>query len=233
MKKTRQLLISLLTLLCCSTGAWALNQDGEGNYLLSTAQDWKDFATLVQTMPTANAKMTADIDLGDDQTMIGIGTSEPDANGSSNIKYQGTFDGQGHTLTVHYVAEDHITAPFRFIQEATIKNLRVDGNITTAFRNAGGIVGICFGQQKHSYIENCISSVNIISSHVNTGDFYGGAWHGGIASRLHYYGQLHITDCIFNGSISGENSGVVWGGILGLPDGTATITNCLQTGTFD
>ena len=211
----------------------ALKQDGEGNYLIGSVQNWKDFATLIQTTPTANAKMTADIDLGTDQTMIGSGTSNPDNDGSSNIKYQGTFDGQGHTLTIHYVAEDNITAPFRFIQEATIKNLRVDGDITTAYRHAGGIVGTCFGQQKHSYIENCISSVNIISSYVNNSDFYAGAWHGGIAARLHYKGQLHITDCIFNGSISGENKKVVWGGMLGIPDGTVTITNCLQVGTFD
>ncbi len=50
---------------------YTLQQDGEGNYLLGSAYDWKLFATLVQTTPTANAKMTADIDLGDDQTMVG------------------------------------------------------------------------------------------------------------------------------------------------------------------
>ena len=68
---------------------------------------------------------------------------------------------------------------------------------------------------------------------MNNGDFYDGAWHGGIAARLHYHGQLHITDCIFNGSISGENKSVIWGGMLGIPDGTAIFTNCLQVGTFD
>ena len=203
----------------------SLEQDAEGYYLLGSVQDWKEFAALVNGGNiTANAKMTADIDLGDDQTMVGI----------ESVYYQGIFDGQGHTLTVHYVAEADVTAPFRFIQQATIKNLRVDGTITTAFHNAAGIVGSCFGQKIHSYIENCVSSVNIISSYVNTnGDFYGGAMHGGIAATLNYYGQLHITDCIFNGSISGENKGVVWGGMLGIPDGTATFYNCLQIGTFD
>ena len=210
-----------------------LQQDGEGNYLLGNLLDWQEFAELVKTTPTANAKMTADINLGDDQTVIGVGGSNFDNDGSDYIKYQGTFDGQGHTLTIHYVTDDHVIAPFRFIEEATIKNLRVAGSITTTIRNAGGIVGICFGQYKNSYIENCISSVNIISSYVNNGNFYDGAWHGGIAARLHYHGQLHITDCIFNGSISGENKSVVWGGMLGIPDGTVTFTNCLQVGSFD
>ena len=214
-------------------GEGGLAIDEEGYYLIGTADDWKMLATVVEDGEyDAKARMTADINLGDDQTMIGSGTTDPDADGSANIKYQGTFDGQGHTLTIHYVATEHITAPFRFIQEATIQNLRIDGTIVTAYRNAGGIVGICFGQQKHSYITGCVSSVSISSSYVNIGDFYGGGWHGGIAARLHYYGQLHITDCVFNGSISGETQRVVWGGILGIPDGTVTITNCLQTGTF-
>ncbi len=210
-----------------------LVQDTDGYYLIGNVEDWRRFAMYVDDgFVDINVRMTADIDLGLDQTMIGSGTTDPDSNGSANIKYQGVFDGNGHSLKINYVATEHITAPFRFIENATIKNLHVWGSITTAYRNAGGIVGICFGQQIHSYIENCVSSVHIFSSYVNTGDFYGGAWHGGITARLHYYGQLHITDCVFDGSIRGENSRVVWGGMLGIPDGTVTITNCLQLGEF-
>ena len=210
-----------------------LVQDTDGYYLIGNVEDWRRFAMYVDDgFVDINVRMTADIDLGLDQTMIGSGTTDPDSDGSTNIKYQGVFDGNGHSLKINYVATEHITAPFRFIENATIKNLHVWGSITTAYRNAGGIVGICFGQQIHSYIENCVSSVHIFSSYVNTGDFYGGAWHGGITARLHYYGQLHITDCVFDGSIRGENSRVVWGGMLGIPDGTVTITNCLQLGEF-
>ena len=212
----------------------ALKQDAEGYYLIGTVDDWKMLAILVDEGETdAKARMTADIDLGDDQTMIGSGPADADVDGSTQIKFQGIFDGQGHTLTINYVATEQITGPFRFIQEATIKNLHVKGTISTEYIHAGGIVGICFGQQKHSYIENCISSVNIISSRVNTGGFYGGSMHGGIIGKLQYYGQLHIDDCIFNGSISGETRDVVWGGFVGLPDGTVTISNSLQVGTFD
>jgi hypothetical protein len=50
---------------------------------------------------------------------------------------------------------------------------------------------------------------------------------------LYFFGQLHISDCIFDGSISGETRNVVWGGFLGLPDGTVTIENSLQIGTFN
>ena len=58
------------TLLCL--GAMALEQDPNGCYMLGSVQDWKDFADIVEnTDQSANAKMMADIDLGDDQTRIG------------------------------------------------------------------------------------------------------------------------------------------------------------------
>ena len=212
----------------------ALSQDTDGYYLIGTVNDWKMLAMLVEDDEVdAKARMTADIDLGDDQTMIGSGIIN-DNNAIGVICYQGIFDGQGHTLTVNYTATENVVAPFRYIKDATIKNLRVRGTIATAYKNAGGIVGYCVGQQIHSYIVNCISSVDIISSFVNNSDaFYDASHHGGIISGILYYGQLHIDDCIFNGSISGETKGVTWGGMVGFPDGTVTLTNCLQMGTFD
>ena len=210
-----------------------LKTDGEGFYLIGTVDDWKMLSILIDDGEyDAKARMTADIDLGNDQTMIGSGINQ-DNYGTGCVLFQGIFDGQGHTLTVHYNTTELYVAPFRYIQNATIKNLRVDGTITTTNRYAGGIVSGCFGEQIHSYITNCISSVDITSNYVNTGGFYEGARTGGIVAQLFYYGQLHITDCIFDGSISGETQGVLWGGFLGLPDGTVTIENGLQIGTFD
>ena len=210
-----------------------LKQDADGYYLLASAEDWKRFAMYVDDGFTdMNVRMISDIDLGTDQTMIGSGQAANDYGGTGSIKYQGTFDGQGHTLTINYVASNAYTAPFRYIQNATIKNLHVQGSITTSYGCAAGIVSVCYGQQIHSYIENCVSSVHIFSSFSSPGGFYGSASHGGIAANLNYYGQLHITDCVFDGSIRGENRDVVWGGMMGIPDGTVTLTNCLQVGEF-
>ena len=211
----------------------ALVQDADGYYLLASAEDWKRFAMYVSDgFVDMNVRMISDIDLGTDQTMIGDGQAANDYGGTGSIKYQGTFDGQGHTLTINYVASNAYTAPFRYIQNATIKNLHVQGSITTSYGCAAGIVSVCYGQQIHSYIENCVSSVHIFSSFSSPGGFYGSASHGGIAANLNYYGQLHITDCVFDGSIRGENRDVVWGGMMGIPDGTVTLTNCLQVGEF-
>ena len=70
--KMKKLFTLLTLLLGISSGAWAIEQDTDGYYLIGSVQDWKDFAAIVNsgTNTAANAKMTADIDLGDDQTMI-------------------------------------------------------------------------------------------------------------------------------------------------------------------
>ena len=211
-----------------------LKIDEEGYYLIGTVNDWKMLATIVDDGESdIKARMTADINLGDDQTMIGSGTLN-DNDGNGSISFQGIFDGQGHTLIINYIAAGDITAPFRYIKNATIKNLRVKGTITTGYKSAGGVVGYCIGQQIHSYVANCVSSVDIISSYVNNADaFYDSSHHGGVIAGILYYGQLHVDDCIFDGSISGETKGVTWGGMVGFPDGTVTLTNCLQKGIFD
>ena len=121
MTTVKHLFISLLVLFGYTAGAWAIEQDSDGYYLIGSVQDWKDFATVVATTNNANAKMIGDVDLGDDQTHIGSVAQ----NGTT---YTGTFDGQGYTLTVAYVGGSRqIVAPFTNVQGATIKNLHVDG----------------------------------------------------------------------------------------------------------
>ena len=106
-------LLSILLFTAISVGAWALDKDADGYYLIGSVQDWKDFAALVETTPTANAKMIADIDLGDDQTMIG----------TSDQPYGGTFDGQGYTLKVDLYVAGMTAAPFRYVNGATLQRM--------------------------------------------------------------------------------------------------------------
>ena len=59
MKKT----VALAGLVLCASSGFALQQDGDGFYIIADSSDWSDFATLVKTMPTAKVKMVSDIDL--------------------------------------------------------------------------------------------------------------------------------------------------------------------------
>ena len=221
-----------LTLCVCDTrGVWSnlatetfkgnpapdLTKDDEGYYLLASADDWKAFAKLVETEPTANARMTEDIDLGDDLTMVGY---------DFNLPYRGIFDGQGHTITVNYDRTgisyseniEQGAATFLCVKNATIRNLHVTGSINTSTKFVGGVVGLVL--DNNNLIENCRSSVCIASSVSAEGSI------GGIASHMTSGYAVVIRDCLFDGSINAPNA---WGngGILGYLNGTATIENCL------
>lgn len=192
-----------------------LKQDGEGNFLIESVQDWNDFATIVNNgiNRTANAKMTANIDLGTDQTMMGNPT----------YPYGGVFDGQGHTLTVHLnIASDGI-APFHKIDGATIKNLAVAGSVTGGIHSAG-LVG---GMPEYSTF-NLISNVMVSATITTTGSHCGGILgHGGSTENT------TIQDCLFNGTINGKDGGSTVGVIWGWQTyGHANIISCLENGTY-
>ena len=181
----KRLLISLLTLLCCGTGAWALGRDTENYYILRSLQDWQDFASLAQTVPTINARMIADIDLGSDQTMIG----------SESVPYEGIFDGQGHKLTVAY-SQAGITngiGPFHAVGAATIQNLHVDGSMLTDC-GIGGIAGIIAG---NATIQRCWVSASMQSVGSKYTGTIGGFCSWCAAANCH----LTIEDCLFDGVI--------------------------------
>ena len=220
MNKTKHLLIILLALFGFSLGAWAIEQDTDGYYLIGSVQDWDDFAALVQTTPTANAKMIADVDLGDDQTHIG-------STAQNGTTYKGTFDGQGYTLTVAYVGGSRqIVAPFTNVEAATIKNLHVAGSISSVFAFIG-VVGYVRGWGSTTTVSNVWMSATMS---IQTGEWaQSGAIVGGFNN-----GSVVVSDCLFTGSFT-SNQGGYCGCFVGYnySAGTITQTNCLSTGTFN
>ena len=151
--------------------------------------------------------------------------------GRSDNRYQGTFDGVGHTLTLnltHTGGGDAFIAPFKFVHGAIIKRLHIIGTINTDGTMAGGIVGDSRGT---STIQNCRSSVTISSSVSNDGT------HGGLAGRVDD-GELTIADCLFDGIItytgSDQSKTHSCGGFVGWKSDNALlkINNSLQAGDF-
>ena len=116
---------------------FALNQANDGYYLIGSEQDWRNFASLIQTTPTANARMTADISV---TTMVG----------SSDKPFSGIFNGDYHTLTVNISGSGEKTAPFCYVKEengvtAVIRRLKV----TT--EDSSAIVAVrCISRDAHS-----------------------------------------------------------------------------------
>ena len=190
-----------------STAAWALS-DVNGVYQISSAADWEAFAALVNGGEVnACAVLTDDIDTGIDGTMIGVA----DAQGQ---RYDGTFDGQGHTIKINLFPEVDYTGIFRYIGwRAVIQNLKVEGTITTESKFAGGIVGCGRG-----VIRNCWSEVTIKSN--RSGD----ATHGGI-SGYGFSGTV-IENCLVKTVILGESTQNC-GGVVGWASNPVNIVNCL------
>ncbi|MBQ8467549.1 MAG: FIVAR domain-containing protein [Prevotella sp.] len=225
MKKNLRFLLVLAIGWLTSTGAFALEQV-DGVYQIGSAQDFKEFAAVVNSdgrQHKLNAVVTQDFTL-DELVMVGA---------PSNA-YSGTFDGQGHTVTIDFTMEtggqDGECGLFRRINGATIKNLKVAGSITTKGQLAGGVVS---GIWQTAVVENCVSTVTITDTQSGDGT------HGGIVARVSDKGGANaiiIRNCAFLGTI--EASGRTGsGGILGWPDnaggGQVVIENCLMAGTLN
>ena len=188
---------------------FALNQANDGYYLIDSEQDWRNFAALIQTTPTANARMTADISV---TTMVG----------SSDKPFSGIFNGDYHTLTVNISGSGEKTAPFCYVKEengvtAVIRRLKVTGSISTADKFAGGIVGYSEGQVN---IIGCGCSVTIHST-VN-----GDGSHGGLVG--YSSGALYIEGCTFTGKMLTTAGTYKCGGFIGWNGGaTARMSSSL------
>ena len=198
---------AMLTLIV-SMSAWAL-ETVDGIYQIGSAADLNEFAELVNSGTTdANAVLTANID---NYAGAMIGTVE--------TYYAGTFDGRYHTINCALEATEMRCALFRSLS-GTVRNLNMTGTITSSFQKVGGIACYLYG----GTIENCVSSINIIST------FNGDGGCGGIISTSGLPGGV-IKNCVFAGSIQGantENSGGIAAWITSTSD--LALTNCLVIG---
>ena len=187
-----------------SMSAYALEKVN-GVYQIGTADDLEEFATLVNGGEVyANAVLTADIDRGVDGTMIG----------TENQKYQGTFDGKGHTIKIDMYPEVANAALFQYTGfGALIQNLKVQGTITTANKFAAGLVARNYG-----IIRGCYVDITINSS------VPGDATHGGIVAVG--YGGTTVENCLAKIAITGETT-TNCGGVVGWAEKRSNIVNCL------
>ena len=214
-------LFSLLAMLMTfSTSAYALEKT-DGVYQIGTADDFVAFAQVVNGGDrTANAILTANIDLGSTTTQIGVGGD-----------YQGLFDGKGYSITIALPDRTDGEGPalFRGIgNRGIVQNLKVQGTITTgtykhsaAIANyTAGIIRCCFadvtfntsfgdnadasiggiaGQlNRPAIIENCLSKIKIIGSTTHKC--------GGLAAWVDAQ-RVNIVNCLV---INDEESNFNW-----------------------
>ncbi|WP_249262540.1 peptidase M26 [Prevotella denticola] len=186
---------------------------------IATKEDWKKFGYFVRSGEgKLNARLTADIDLGGDILKIG----------SESTGYSGTFDGQGHTITVDWNGNGGgYIALFPKVTDATIKNLRVTGKMTSDHEPLSVFTLEAGGNTTFS---GCVSDVKITNGDKN--DTYCAA---GMVRAAYSKGKITFKDCIVAGDLNGttDNSRQGMGGFVcgQADDATCTFDNCLYTGT--
>ena len=186
-----------------------------GTFDIASKEDWKAFCDLVNSGQTKlNAKMTADVDLETEIKMLGYGKS-----------YSGTFDGQGHTLTLNWNSGSETRiAPFYSVDGATIRNLRTEGYIKSI---TYGLSGLIYSVDGATTISGCVSAVNITSSYNE-----GGCAAAGMIERVRDNAKVTITDCVVKGKFTAttEEGKRYMAGFVCNQYGTCTLTNCLYVG---
>lgn len=155
-----------------------------------------------EMQPGGSYKLTADITV-----------TAPYAN-----EFTGTFDGNGHTVTLNITASTANVGLFsKLAGGAVVKNVITAGSVTaTGKNNVGGIAGTADGNVT---IENCKNKASI----------KGGKGAGGILGYSEPgSGFVTISSCANMGSVSGTRKQV--GGIAGNVVGTHIIRNCYNQG---
>ena len=150
---------------------------------IRSAADWEAFAGNVsggKSYEGCLVKLAADINV---TKMVG----------EEERPFRGTFDGNGHTITVNLNGGDEGIALFYELEDATVQNVRVKGSISSSYHRPATFASFAKGDTN---IRNCWSEVAISASYTGWVDA------GGIVARVTSGGRLTITDCAFTGVIA-------------------------------
>lgn len=168
-------------------------------------------AGAVQNIGTAEA--FAEMDAGGSYKLTAdITVTEPYA-----YDFSGTFDGDGHTVTLAISGDSDYQALFaKLAAGAVVKNVMVDGEVTGT-DNIGGIAGIA----TNATIIACANKATVAA----TGRYVGGLVGKGTG--------LTMTSCYNQGAVSSTRTRPInMGGIAGYVDGGASVENCYNTGSI-
>lgn len=227
----RKLLSVLVLLLTAVSGAWADGtwpKEGENGsekkpYTISSAADWNEFCASFSTKDYVGEYVTLTCNIPTaDEVNAGTKVTQMAAETYQGNYFKGTFDGGNYTITVDLGSswEKYTCGLFRYLDGATIKNLKVDGTVCAyGWKWRGGFAGATYG---NCTFENCTSKVTI-----NAGTYMNNHSSGGFVGCAQ--GNVTFTNCVFQGQLSGAYA-THWGGFVGQKDNddnTVTLNKCL------
>ena len=196
-------------------------------FTISTAAELAGLAKLVNegnNFSGKTIKLTQDITLNED---VLTESGELNAN-SSNFKqwtaigtvdesFQGSFDGQNHTISGIYINNDsRYQGLFGQVEGGTIQNLSVADSYIKANDYVGGIVGY----NSNGTVSNCFNSGTV----TGTGTYFYAAVGGIVGDN-----DGTVSNCTNSGTVTGTDAYV--GGIVGYNSSDGEVSNCSNGGT--
>ena len=225
------MLLLVMAILMPYGGAWAQTQPSKGDgevdnpYIITTAEELAWFRVQVNSGNNfISAKISEDVEVIDMSTVCHAEDKsqnliekswEPIGKNDYGYQYQGTFDGNGKTITNLYInASQNNVGLFGYTYEGTIKNLTFEyANVT----NTGVFTGFLVGYANTSKLQNIKIS--------NTCQMKGGKDTGGIAGYLTY---ANAYNCVNYATVQGNYR---VGGLFGYcSNKERSITTCANYG---
>ena len=213
-------------------GDWPAHILKDGPYEIETYSQLRDFASIVNNNlnTSACAKLMNNIDASSS-----VQANDWTPIGNIEIRYTGTFDGDGHIITGLYYknpsADD--AGLFGYVGDGgTVKNTGLEGGSITGLGFVGGVVGDNSGTVTNCYNTGSVSgsyaggvvgeNSGTVTNCYNTGDVSGNHYVGGVVG---YNFRGTVTNCYNTGDVSGN---LYVGGVVGK--NYSTVTNCYNTG---
>ena len=199
---------------------------------------FRDSVNSGMTYEGLTVKLTADIDLGN-KNWLPIGNYRA-ANNFGQHTFNGTFDGQNHTISGLFIDGDNYPAKYKngdsvygalfgYICNAKLKNFTVKGVVFGT--EVAGVVGALGA---NCTVDGVVADVTVGGNTGENEQKLARGKVGGIIIATKGDGST-IKNCINNGDVrsnesNGKNRGDYAGGIIALIQHATTIENCKNTG---
>lgn len=182
----------------------------------------EDGYCLVGTLDDLN-KVKQTIDLGNNDINIKLTNNIVGYDGNPIGEYNGTFDGNGHSITLAMNDESNDYQHYGLFEkldtDAVVKNLTINGSIKANANYVGAVAGLCDGA-----IRNCVNNATV------TNALKDGVTGGFIGQNLLQKSPILISNCVNNGEVNGYNVGGIIGYSAGYTYNFSKITDCVNNG---
>lgn len=230
--------------------AWYYKDTTATTFTINQAEElygWSELSNAAELKFTATTvKLGKDIKLNsghasvwagyDDASQIKAREFTPISGKTSDLRFEGNFDGQGHAISGMYISQDVCDENSGYVGLFSQANKKISNfSLINSFVDSnkpmtGSIVGFYSGDMSNVYSEAYVKNYNdAYASATKEADY---PQTGGLVGLYGGTAETTISNSWFAGSVETDGKGI--GGIVGYCNmGAKTILDCLYTGTVN